>query len=251
MRSIQELQTMKEQQRSIVMITAYDAPFAQIAEDAGIDMILVGDSLANVVLGLESTQDVGMEEMLVFVKAARRGAMHTHITADMPYRSDLNKESALKNARALVHAGADSVKLEGCKPEIVKEIVANEIPVIGHLGLLPQTATSFKQRGQTEEDAHLILNEAIELAEAGISFLVLEHVKESLGSLVAQRLQGIPVIGIGAGKQVDGQVLVLHDALGIHKKKIPPFAKQYADLYSLAVKGLKDYAQDVNEFVQL
>jgi len=231
----------------IAMITAYDACFARIAEASGIDMILVGDSGANVVLGYASTREIGMDEMLMFVGAVRRGATSTHIVADMPWQSDRDPSTAVMNAKRLLAAGAHSVKVEGADLNVIEALIRNNISVVGHLGLLPQTATSFKQQGQSSEEAEKILTDARAIAQLGIIALVLEHIPERLGYLVSQALPSIPTIGIGAGKLVDGQVLVLHDALGMHPYKVPPFAHKFTDLYAQSVEALKCYVQAVRD----
>lgn len=233
--------------KPISMITAYDAPFARMAEAAGIDMILVGDSGANVVLGMQSTRDIGMAEMLVFVAAARRGAPNTHIVADMPWQSERTPAEAVMNAKKFLEAGANSVKIEGARSEILEALKKEKISVVGHLGLLPQSATSFKQQGQSPEEASRIYEEAKLCARCGVFALVLEHIPESLGAHISQALQDIPTIGIGAGKKVDGQVLVLHDALGLHPFRIPPFAEKFADLYGAGVQGIQNYIESVNK----
>lgn len=242
--TIEELKARKHG-KPIAMLTAYDAPFARIAEAAGIDMILVGDSCANVVLGYSSTREVGMDEMLLFVGAVRRGAPNTHIVADMPWKSERTVDEALANARRFMESGANSVKIEGARTEIIAALKKNNIPVVGHLGLLPQSATSFKQQGQSPEEAQRILQEARDVASAGVCCLVLEHIPESLGALISQALHDVPTIGIGAGREVNGQVLVLHDALGLHPFKIPPFAQKFSDLYSEAVLGMQKYVESV------
>jgi len=244
MKTIHELKAMKRVSR-IAMITAYDACFARMAEAAGIDMILVGDSGANVVLGYASTREIGMDEMLIFVGAVRRGAPNTHVVADMPWRSDVDVPTALHNARRFMQAGANSVKIEGAPLEILYALEKEGIPVVGHLGLLPQTATSFKQAGQTPQEAAQTLADAIAVAKAGAFAIVLEHVPDSLGALVAQRIADVPIIGIGAGNAVDGQVLVLHDALGMHPFRQPPFAKKFVDIYTQGVDALRRYAEFV------
>lgn len=229
----------------ITMLTVYDAAFARMAEAAALDTLLVGDSAANVVLGYNSTREIGMDEMLVFVAAVRRGAPGTHIIADMPYGSDQEPVAALENARRFIAAGANAVKIEGTPLEVIRHLRAHEIEVVGHLGLLPQTATSFKQKGNTPEDARKIQEDAQALDALGLTALVLEHVPESLGALIAQGISA-PVIGIGAGRQVDGQVLVLHDALGMHPFKIPPFATRFANLWEQGVEGMRRYADAVH-----
>jgi len=234
----------RKNQTPLAMITAYDACFARMAEASGIDLILVGDSGANVVLGYASTREIGMTEMLMFVAAVRRGAPNTHIVADMPWQSDCDVATGVSNARRFVQAGADSVKIEGARVDVIRAIRSEGIEVIGHLGLLPQTATSFRQQGQSPEEAERIVNEARAVAEAGVCALVLEHIPERLGALVSQSIRDVPTIGIGAGKLVDGQVLVLHDALGLHPFKLPPFAHKFADLYAQGVLGLQLYVKE-------
>jgi 3-methyl-2-oxobutanoate hydroxymethyltransferase len=246
MKTSSDLKAMKGISR-IAMITAYDACFARIAEAAGIDMILVGDSAANVVLGYSSTRDIGMDEMLIFVGAVRRGAPNTHVVADMPWHSDIDVPTAIYNARRFMDAGANSVKIEGAQIEILCALQKEGIPVVGHVGLLPQTATSFKQAGQSPEEAERTLQEAIVFAQFGAFAIVIEHVPDSLGSLVAQRISDIPIIGIGAGNSVDGQVLVLHDALGMHPFRQPPFAKKFAEIYVQGVDALRRYVEFVNK----
>ena len=244
MKTVKELREMKGKS-PVVMITAYDACFARMAEAAGIDMILVGDSGANVVLGYSSTREIGMDEMLVFVAAVRRGAPNTHVVADMPWQSDRDPGTALHNARRFIAAGADSVKIEGIHLETIETLRREGIEVVGHLGLLPQTATSFKQHGQSPEEAERLLIDARQFAQAGAFALVLEHIPERLGALVSQGIPHVITIGIGAGNMTDGQVLVLHDALGMHPFKLPPFAHKFADLYARGVDGLVLYAESV------
>ncbi|NLB64718.1 MAG: 3-methyl-2-oxobutanoate hydroxymethyltransferase [Fibrobacter sp.] len=230
--------------RKISMITAYDANFARMAQAAEIDMLLVGDSAANVLLGLESTRDVGMAEMLILTAAVSRGAPDTHIVADMPWESEQNPEMALSNAQKFLQAGAHSVKLEGFKPEIISHLLQNDVPVVAHLGLLPQSAEKFTQQGQSPEEAERIKQEAQALSKLGVFAMVLEHIPSDLGAEIARHVKSV-VIGIGAGDQVDGQVLVIHDALGLHPFKVPPFAQKFADLYAAGVEGLRKYKASV------
>lgn len=244
MRDKQSFLEMKAGATPIAMMTAYDAAFARMAEAAGIDTILVGDSAANVLLGFDTTRAIGMDEMVVLTAAVRRGAPDTHVIADMPYGSDQEPIAALANARRFLSVGANAVKIEGTPYAVIEHLCANGISVVGHLGLLPQTATSFRQTGNTPEDARRILSEAQKLASIGIDMLVLEHVPESLGALVAQGIS-VPVIGIGAGRQVDGQVLVMHDALGMHPFRIPPFATRFANLWEQGVAGMRAYTEAV------
>lgn len=230
--------------RKVSMITAYDASFARMAQAAEIDMLLVGDSAANVLLGLESTRQVGMAEMLILTAAVSRGAPDTHIVADMPWQSEQNAEMALYNARQFMQVGAHSVKLEGYKPEIIAHLLQNGVPVVAHLGLLPQSAEKFTQQGKTPAEAERILQEAQALSELGVFAMVLEHIPSDLGAEIARKVKSV-VIGIGAGSQVDGQVLVIHDALGLHPFKVPPFAHKFADLYAAGVAGLREYKASV------
>lgn len=230
----------------MVVVTAYDYPFAQVMEEAGVDVILVGDSLANVVLGLKSTREVGMDEMALFTAAVARGARNTHILADMPYGAYDDPASAVANGRRFLSLGAHSVKLEGSRPEIVHALVSEGIPVIGHLGLLPQTAKSFKQVGKSPEDRDEVLRGADALVAAGACAVLLEHMEFSLAAEVTRRIP-VPTIGIGAGKDVDGQVLVMHDFLGLGSGYPPPFVRAFADLRRQAVEGTKQYCRAVRE----
>lgn len=230
----------------MVMATGYDYPFARILEAAGVDVILVGDSLANVVLGLPSTRDVDMGVMSVFVAAAARGAGNTHILADMPYGSDTDPARAVANGKRFLGLGAHSVKLEGAKLDAIRALVSEGVPVVGHLGLLPQTAKSFKQVGRDPAERDEVLRSAEALVGAGAIAMVLEHMAPDLAAQVT-RLVPVPTIGIGAGRDVDGQVLVLHDFLGMHPGPFPPFAKAFADLHSQARAGAEAYCRAVRE----
>ena len=232
--------------RKISQITVYDYGFAKIAESAGIDQILVGDSLANTMLGYKSTRCIGMNEMLIFVAAVCRGAPNTHVIADLPYMSYKDPATALENARKFIDLGASSVKLEGFHPEIIETLRKNGIEVCAHLGLLPQTATSMKQVGRNEDDAERILREAKAIDEIGAFECVLEHIPESLGEKVTNAVKLI-TIGIGAGQATDGQVTVLHDALGIGNGKLPPFATKFCDIFCLAENGIKAYIASLDQ----
>jgi 3-methyl-2-oxobutanoate hydroxymethyltransferase len=230
----------------LVMATAYDFPFARVMEEAGVDVILVGDSLANVVLGLPTTRDVGMDVMAVFVAAVARGARDTHILADMPYGSDADPARAVANAKRFLSLGAHSVKLEGAKVEAVSALASEGVPVVGHIGLLPQTARSFKQVGQAPAERDEALRAAEALVGAGAIALVLEHMDFALAAEVTRRVP-VPTVGIGAGKSVDGQVLVLHDLLGLGAGPLPPFAEAFAALRKEALAGAKGYCRAVRE----
>ena len=194
----------------LVVATAYDFPFARILEEAGVDIVLVGDSLANVVLGMSSTREIGMNEMEVFVAAVVRGASNTHVTADMPYGSDFSPELALLNAKKFMDLGASSVKLEGTKLEVIRVLVQAGIPVMGHLGVLPQTATSFRKVGHEGASRDQLLQDARCLQDAGVFSMVLENVDADAAQQIAGALS-VPTIGIGSGNGVTGQVHVLHD----------------------------------------
>jgi len=230
----------------LVVATAYDFPFAQVMEEAGVDVILVGDSLANVVLGLSTTRDVNMDVMCLFVSAVARGARRTHIMADMPHGSYANPSLAVANGRRFLELGAHSVKLEGARREEIAALVSEGIPVTGHLGLLPQTAKSFKQVGRTPEERDELLRQADVVARAGAFALVLEHMDFGLAAEITRRVPAA-TIGIGAGKGTDGQVLVLHDMLGLGAGAPPPFAKAFAGLRREAVSGAKEYCRAVRE----
>jgi 3-methyl-2-oxobutanoate hydroxymethyltransferase len=228
------------------MATGYDYPFARILEEAGVDVILVGDSLANVVLGLPSTREVDMDVMSIFVAAAARGAGNTHILADLPFGSDADAGRAVANGRRYLALGAHSVKLEGAKLDAVRALTSEGIPVVGHLGLLPQTAKSFKQVGRDPAERDEVLRSADALVAAGAIAVVLEHMAHDLAAEVTRRVP-IPTISIGAGRDVDGQVLVLHDFLGIQAGTPPPFAKAFAELHKEALKGAQEYCRAVRQ----
>jgi len=232
-----------KQKTPISVLTAYTYPIAQLLEKAGISILLVGDSVGMVEMGFKSTQAVTMEHIEYHTGAVRRGAPNTHIIGDMPFGSDSTSELALQNALLLLEAGADSVKLEGPQYETIKTLVANGIDVVGHTGLTPQTATSFKQVGKDEKDAARILDEASKLEEAGCFLLVLEHIPSELAKRITAEVE-IPTIGIGAGKHCDGQVLVTNDALGLGDYW-PPFSKQFARLDQVIDKAIRQYIHDV------
>lgn len=229
--------------RPLSMVTCYDATFASILVEAGIDVLLVGDSLANVMLGFSRTAEVGMTEMIHHTRAVRRGAREACVVVDFPFGADETPELAARNARILRDAGADAVKLEGCLPDQIRAIRAEGIEVVGHLGLLPQTAVSLKQTGRSPEERSRILSEAQTVETAGCLSIVLEHVPSDLGEEITQLLR-IPTIGIGAGNRCAGQVLVMHDLLGL-STRLPPFAKRFADLRGQAVEALRTYHAEV------
>ena len=246
-----ELAEMKRRGDRIVMVTAYDAPGARFADGAGIDVVLVGDSAAMVVLGHDSTVPATMDEMLVLTRAVTRGARRPLVVADMPFGSfQVSDEEALRNAiRFVKEAGADAVKLEGAGPMLarVRALVAAGIPVMGHIGLTPQSATmlgGFKAQGRTAEKARRLVEVAVALEEAGCFALVLEAVPSPVATRITRTLT-IPTIGIGAGAGCDGQVLVYHDLLGLYEARAPRFVKRYAALADEIRAALEKYAEDV------
>lgn len=210
----------------IPMLTAYTAPVARALEKAGIPVILVGDTVGMVEMGFDSTRHVTLEHMQYHVGAVRRGAPETHIVGDLPYGTDDEPAKALASARALIRAGADSVKLEGPKLDVIGYLVERGIDVVGHTGLTPQTSKDFKQVGRSEEEARQVHDDAVAIANAGAFMVVLEHVPASLAARITRSLH-VPTIGIGAGAACDGQVLVINDAIGLGDFW-PPFSRQYA-----------------------
>lgn len=251
-KTIPDFKTMAYQNEKITMLTAYDYPSASILEKAGIDVILVGDSLGMVVLGYDSTVSVTIDEMLHHTKAVRRGAQDTFIVADLPFLSYATAEDALKNAGKLIKEGnADAVKLEGGEDyaETVRLLTRAGIPVVGHIGLTPQTASQlggFKVQGKDLDSAVKLIKDALSLEKAGIIMLVLEAIPKQLAEKITMELS-IPTIGIGAGEKCNGQVLVFHDLMGLFDKFVPKFVKQYEPLGHLATEAVKRYNKDVKE----
>ncbi len=246
------LQLKKERKEPIRMLTAYDYPTALALDQAGIDAILVGDSLGMVVLGYENTLPVTMEDMLHHCKAVKRGARYALLIGDMPFMSyQVSIPDAVRNAgRFLQEAGMDAVKLEGGRErlETVRAIVSAGIPVMGHLGLTPQSVHQmggFRPQGRNFRAARAILEDALLLQEAGCFSLVLESIPTRLASLITSRLE-IPTIGIGAGPGCDGQVLVTHDLLGLFDRFTPRFVKKYANLHASMVEAFTSYIEDVD-----
>ena len=237
--------------RPITMLTAYDCPVARLLDESGIDVILVGDSVGMVVLGYESTTPVTMDEMVHHAKAVRRGVTHALLVGDMPFLSfRLSLKETVANAsRFIQEAGCEAVKVEwkvGIE-DVVKAIVDAGIPVMGHVGLTPQTAQAeggFKVRGQDAAGAARILTQALALQEVGCFALVLECIPEPVAKEITERLS-IPTIGIGAGRFCDGQVLVTHDVLGLFERFKPKFAKRYADLSTTIRQAVSAYRDEV------
>ncbi len=247
--TIQDLIQKKSQGQKITMLTAYDYPFARLVDQAGVDIVLVGDSLANVVLGLESTTDVGMFEMLHHTKAVRRGVQRALLIGDMPYESYQQRpEDAVANARRFVEeAGCDAVKLEWFDQcvDVARAIVQVGIPVMGHVGLTPQTAEKFRVQGRDLESARAIMRHARALEACGCFSIVLECVPVELAQCITDDLK-IITIGIGAGPECDGQVLVTPDLLGLYDRFQPRFAKRYANIGADVLESLKRYCADVS-----
>jgi 3-methyl-2-oxobutanoate hydroxymethyltransferase len=235
------------------MVTAYDAPSGRLADAAGADVILVGDSAAMTVLGHDSTVPATMDEMIVLTRAVNRGARRPLVVADMPFGSfQVSDESALENAiRFLKEAGADAVKVEGAGATLsrVRALVGAGVPVMGHIGLTPQSATmlgGFKAQGRTAEKARRLVEDALALEAAGVFALVLEAVPAPVAARITKLLR-IPTIGIGAGVDCDGQVLVWHDLLGLYEGHAPRFVKRYADLATAITKAVGAYVDEVRE----
>ena len=240
----------KRRQEPIVMVTAYDLPSAQTAEEAGVDLVLAGDTAAMTVLGYSETAAVTLDEMLVLTKAARRGLRAPLLIGDLPFGSyERSHEQAIASAQRLVkEGGADVVKFEGPSAQRAAAIVSAGIPVMGHLGLTPQTTTAlgggFKIQARTAAAARRLLDNALALEAAGCFALVLEAVPADVAAVVTDRLR-IPTIGIGAGPHTDGQVLVLNDLLGIFEEFEPRFVKRYAQLRRDMVDAVSAFAEDV------
>jgi 3-methyl-2-oxobutanoate hydroxymethyltransferase len=246
-----DLADMKRRQDRIVMVTAYDYPSGRLADAAGVDIVLVGDSAAMTVLGHESTTPATMEEMLMLTRAAARGAKRPLVVADMPFGSfQVSDEEATQNAvRFVKEAGADAVKLEGAGPTVSRALalVGAGIPVMGHIGLTPQSATmlgGFRAQGRTAAKANALLEDARTLEQAGCFSLVLEAVPAPVAAKITAEL-AIPTIGIGSGGDCDGQVLVYHDLLGLYQGKAPRFVKRYAELAPVVQQALERFAADV------
>jgi 3-methyl-2-oxobutanoate hydroxymethyltransferase len=245
------LAALKASDRPIVMLTAYDYPSGRVAEAAGVDVVLVGDSAAMTVLGYETTRAIAIDELLVLTRAVRRAVVRVPVVGDLPFGSyEHSDESAVATARRFVDdAGCDAVKLEGAGAMIsrVRAIVAAGIPVIGHVGLLPQSVTSpagYRARGRDAEQALAIIAGAEALEAAGCAALVIEAVPAEIGALVTERV-AIPVIGIGAGAATGGQVLVYHDLLGLGEGHVPRFVRRYAQARETLVAAVRQWADDV------
>ena len=234
----------------IAMVTAYDYPGAILASEAGIDIVLVGDSAANAVHGFDNTLSISLEMMTHHVAAVARAKPHSLVVADMPWMSfHISPEETVRNAAALIRAGAEAVKMEGGAARVphIRRILAAEIPVMGHLGLTPQSIHAeggYRVQGRQLDTARQIIQDAQVLDETGVFALVLEGIPEVVTSVVTERISA-PTIGIGAGISADGQVLVFHDLLGLGFGRYPKFVRQYADLRTVATEALRRYCDDV------
>jgi 3-methyl-2-oxobutanoate hydroxymethyltransferase len=249
--TILDVQQAKEENRKLTMMTAYDYPFGLLADEAGIDIVLVGDSLGMVVMGLEGTVEVNMEHMIHHIRAVTRGCKNPFIVGDMPFMSYNTsiREAIINAGRLLKEGGCESIKLEGGVDfaPTIEAIVKAGIPVQGHIGLTPQTASAlggFKMQGSDAAAAKQIIDDAKALEDAGVFSMILEAVPAPLGKLVAEAVK-VPVIGIGAGPDVDGQVLVTHDMVGLFDKFIPKFVKQYTNIRKVILDALSEYKQEV------
>jgi 3-methyl-2-oxobutanoate hydroxymethyltransferase len=251
--TINDFLKMKQEGQKITMLTAYDYPFAQIVDEAGIDAILVGDSLAMVVQGLDNTLPVTMDEMVYHTKMVSRAAKRAMVIGDMPYLSyHLSIDDAVKNAgRFIKEAGAHAVKIEGGREvaEKVEAMTKAEIPVMAHIGLTPQAIHrmgGYKVQGKTEEAAKRLMEDAKILQDAGAFSLVIEAIPAHLAAQITKDLV-IPTIGIGAGPYCDGQVLVIHDVLGLFERFVPKFVKRYANLKEEALKAVMQYKEEIEK----
>lgn len=251
MKTKTDFMKMKEQSEPIVMLTAYDFPSAKLAEQAGVDMILVGDSLGMVVLGYESTIPVTVEDMIHHTKAVKRGAKDTFIVTDMPFMSyHISKEETMKNAaRLMQEGGAHALKVEGADDVLltITDLTQAGVPVVAHLGLTPQSVGvlgGYKVQGKDAEAAKKLIQDAKKCEQAGAMALVLECVPHQLAAEISRQLS-IPTIGIGAGSETDGQVLVYHDVLTYGVERVPKFVKSYEQLNEPIIRGIEQYVREV------
>jgi 3-methyl-2-oxobutanoate hydroxymethyltransferase len=249
--TVLDIQQAKKDGRKLVMVTAYDYPFGLMADEAGVDIVLVGDSLGMVVMGLNGTVEVNMEHMIHHIKAVVRGCKRPLVIGDMPFMSynTSNRDAIINAGRLVKEGGCDVVKLEGGIDfaSTIEAIVKAGIPVQGHIGLTPQTASAlggFKMQGKDAKAAKRIIDDAKALEDAGVFSMILEAVPAPLGKLVAE-VVSVPVIGIGAGVDVDGQVLVTHDMVGLFDKFVPKFVKQYTNIRETILNALMAYKDDV------
>jgi 3-methyl-2-oxobutanoate hydroxymethyltransferase len=247
--TVQSIQQKKSDHQRITCLTAYDYASARLIDEAGIDMVLVGDSLGMVVLGYDDTMSVTMDEMLHHTRACRRAVKQALLIADMPYGSyHLDEKDAVRNAvRFVKESGAEAVKLEGARPELVKRMLDAEVPVMGHIGLTPQslhTMGGFKVQGKSLPAVERLMKDAVALDRAGVFSLVLEGIPREVAAMITAEVK-TPTIGIGAGPECDGQVLVLHDVLNLSFRESPKFARQYADLAGAISNAMHAFKSDV------
>jgi len=247
---VPDLRQKKQAGEKIAMLTAYDATMARLFDRAGIDVILVGDSLGTVILGEPHTLTVTLEAMRHHTAAVARGAERALVVSDMPFLTyQVNVDEAVRNAGQLLQSGAAAVKLEGGRPvlDVVRRLVDVGIPVMGHLGLQPQSVNTlggYKQRAVDPAEAHALIEDAVALEQAGAFAIVLEAIPSDVARTVTSRL-GVPTIGIGSGPDCDGQVLVSYDMLGLFQGPVPPFVKRYADLATVVTDAARAYLEDV------
>ena len=249
--SVAAFMRMKTEHRRIVMVTSYDYPTAAIADAVGVDSVLVGDSYGMVVLGYENTIPVTVEELLPVCRAVRRGATRPLLIADMPFMSfQVSPEEAVRTAgRFVKEGGVEAVKIEGGSEvsEIVESIARRGIPVLGHIGVTPQTATlhgGYRVQGRNADSSDKLVDDAKSLEEAGVFGIVLEMITEEVARAIAESVS-VPTIGIGSGRFCDGQVLVLHDIIGLYPSLRPKFAKRYVDVATMIREALQNFAADV------
>ena len=249
--TVADFPKMKTRNQRIVMVTSYDHPTSNIADEAGVDSILVGDSYGMVVLGYDTTIPVTVEELLPVCQAVRRGASHSLLIGDMPFLSfQVSEEDAIRNAGRFVKEGRmEAVKIEGGREmaHVAKAVSRAGIPVLGHIGVTPQTATlhgGYRIQGKNADSGERLVEDAKSLEDAGVFGIVLEMITEEVAKIITKTVS-IPTIGIGSGRYCDGQVLVLHDILGLYPRFVPKFAKRYVDLASTIRKAVADYASEV------
>jgi len=249
-KSVQDIIKMKKDEKKISVITSYDYSLASLCDKAGIDILLVGDSAGMVMLGYENTIPVTMDQMCMFTEAVSRARQNSLLVADLPFMSyQASIEDAITNSGRLIKAGADSVKLEGGTPmaETISAIVDVGIPVMGHIGLQPQTtilSQGYKVQGRTKDTALKLIDDAKELEEAGVFSIALEMVSHEIAEIISETIS-VPTIGIGSGVGCNGQVLVVHDLLGMYDKLKPKFVRQYMNLSEDIVKALEKYKNDI------
>jgi len=244
-KTIKNIVEMKRKEK-ITVLTGYDSTMVTLCEQ--VDVILVGDSAGMVMLGYDNTTLVTMDDMIRFTTAAKNARKNSLIVSDLPINSYKNEKDAITNSLKLVEAGADAVKLEGGKEVagIIKSITESKIPVMGHLGLLPQTAEKYTVQGKTKEDAIQLIEDAKIITESGVFSIVLEMVTSQVAKIITEKVT-VPTIGIGSGKDCDGQVLVVHDMLGLFEKIKPKFAKRYLSLSEEIRNAVKSYVTDVKK----